>query len=458
MLARPMLQRSVLGSPCSLAVSLASSSRLLAGACRVGQSWRTKASIAGINAANEEANSRLEVARAINLSAGCAALPVEVLQRAQRDFVEYRGEDGKKRGLSSAELGYRLPDFYELMQAAEDRFREVMNIPDTHEVHFFNGGATLQFAALPMNLLAKPPSKAPYAKCEGGSVYKTANYVRSGHWSTKARDEARMYCHVHEVNSDPTGLYFSVPPGEEWDIDPRGTYMHYTAADTRNAFEFHDFPYHVVPEGMTLCCDASANLGSKQVDVSKYGVLYAAAHKNFSTSGVCYTIIRKDLISEEVLPGTPTMCNWHRFQTAPGKIWTVPVVMSVWIGKLMCEWMLERGGVPHFEQLAQTRANLLYNLIDDSNGFYRTFVTDWRFRSRMQVVFTIGTGEGADGELVQRFLTETVNELGWLDVRSHPLGLPTDAIRITMYNPQTLETVTAVRDYMHQFMMKHRKA
>jgi len=209
-----------------------------------------------------------------------------------------------------------------------------------------------------------------------------------------------------------------------------------------------------VPKGMTLVCDASANLGSKPVDVSKYGVLYAAAHKNFSTSGVCYTIIRKDLINENVLPGTPTMCNWHRFQTAPNKVWTVPIIFSVWMGQLVMQWMQERGGLPYFEDLAIRRSNLLYNLIDNSNGFYRTFVNETRFRSRMQVVFTIRTGEGKDERLVQQFLDET-EQLGWLDVRSHPLGIPSDAIRITMYNPQPIEVIQKVQDFMNDFMKRN---
>jgi len=233
--------------------------------------------------------------------------------------------------------------------------------------------------------------------------------------------------------------------------DPKGAYLHYTAADTRQGFEFQEFPYDVVPKGMPLICDASANLGSKPVDVSEYGVLYAAAHKNFSTSGVCYSFIRKDLINEDVLPGTPTMCNWHRFHTAPNKVWTVPVIFSVWMGQLVMEWMTERGGLPYFEDLAIRRSNLLYDLIDNSSGYYRCFVNDWKFRSRMQVVFTIRSGVGEDEKLVQKFLDET-EKLGWLDVRSHPLGIPSDAIRITMYNPQPYETIQKVRDFMHDFM------
>lgn len=340
------------------------------------------------------------------------------------------------------------------MNTAEQQFRDLMEIPDTHEVHFFNGGATLQFAAIPMNLLGQAGNYATQDR--SGGVYKIANYVRSGHWSEKARDEARMYCHAHETNVDPADLYFDVPEGKDWNIDSRGAYLHYTAADTRQGFEFHEFPYEVVPEGMPLVCDASANLGSKPVDVSKYGVLYAAAHKNFSTSGVCYTIIRKDLITENVLPGTPTMCNWNRFQTAPGKVWTVPVVFSVWLGKIMCEWMAEQGGVKAFEELAIRRSDMLYNLIDDSDGFYTTFVDQARFRSRMQVVFTIGGGESEkDAGLVEKFLQEAEQELGWLDIRSHPLGIPSAAIRVTMYNPQTIETVQAVQDFMADFKKRH---
>jgi len=384
----------------------------------------------------------LGVGRTVNLSAGAAALPLEVLERAQKEFVSWRGQ-----AISVTEMGYRTQNFYDVLDEAEERFRKLMSIPDNYEVHFFNGGATLQFAAIPMNLLGQSGHWRT-------THYKTANYVRNGHWSEKARDEARMYCHVNETNLDPEDLYFTVPDAKDWDIDPKGRYLHYTAADTRQGFEFQEFPFDAVPEGMPVCCDASANLGSRPIDVSKYGVLYAAAHKNFSTSGVCYTIIRKDLISPDVLPGTPTMCNWHRFSTAPNKIWTVPVTFSMWMGQLVMEWMLERGGLPYFEDLAIRRSRLLYDLVDNSGGFYRCFVNDMRFRSRMHCVFTIRSGVGKDEELVQKFLSETA-EMGWLDVRSHPLGIPSDAIRITMYNPQPYETIVKVRDFMADFKKRH---
>merc|ERR1711972_1499 len=129
------------------------------------------------------------------------------------------------------------------------------------------------------------------------------------------------------------------------------------------------------------------------------------------------------------------MCNWLTFQNT--------------------EWMIERGGVPFFEELAIRRSRLLYDLIDNSNGFYRTFVNSSRFRSRMQVVFTVKSGEGKDHELVEKFLQEANDELGWLDIRSHPLGLPSDAIRVTMYNHQTEETVRVVREFMHNFHKRH---
>lgn len=153
----------------------------------------------------------------------------------------------------------------------------------------------------------------------------------------------------------------------------------------------------------------------------------------------------------------PTMCNWVKFQEAPNKIYNVPVLTAVWLGAMVCEWMIEKGGVPYFEKLAIERSNLLYNCIDSSGGFYRTFVTDEKFRSRMQVVFTIKTGtEDADVKLVEEFLREANDDLGWLDIRSHPLGLGHDVIRVTMYNHQPIEAITVVRDYMVQFMEKNR--
>jgi len=239
-------------------------------------------------------------------------------------------------------------------------------------------------------------------------------------------------------------------------MDQAGAYFHYTSADTRQGLEIRDFDFSAVPEDMPVCCDASANLGSHPIDVSKYGVLYAASHKNFSTSGICYSIIRRDLISDRTqMKAMPTMCNWLTFQNAPNKIYNVPVLASVWLGALNTEWMIERGGVEFFEHLAIRRSRLLYDMIDNSDGFYRTFVNSETFRSRMQVVFTIRSGSGADHELVEKFLQEANDELGWLDIRSHPLGTPSDAIRVTMYNHQTEDTVKVVREFMHEFQKRH---
>jgi len=393
---------------------------------------------------NSMYNKQVSYARAINLSAGCAALPLPVLERAQREFL-----DTRDLGMSITELGYRTRNFHVEMEEAEASFRELMRVPDTHEVHFFNGGATLQFAAIPMNLWGglKPQARK-------------ANYIMSGHWSEKSVREARLFSDaVNETWTDPTGLYFSVPEPSEWSIDPEATFMHYTAADTRQGFEWQEFPYDAVPKDMELVCDASANFGSKPVDISKYGVIFAAAHKNFSTSGVCYTVIRKDLINEDVLPGTPTMCNWHKFQTSDNKIYNVPVIFAIWLGRLTTEHMLDMGGLPYYEDLAKRRANILYDAISDSNGFYSTFVTDPRFMSRMNIVFTIGSGGekgvGRNAELVQKFLKEASEDLGWLDIRSHPLGIESDAIRVTTYNPQPIETVEVVRDYMLEFQKRH---
>merc|ERR1719327_1721670 len=136
-------------------------------------------------------------------------------------------------------------------------------------------------------------------------------------------------------------------------------------------------------------------------------------------------------------------------------IYNVPVLVSVWLCALNTEWMIEQGGTAFFEELAIRRSNLLYDVIDNSNGFYRTFVNKASMRSRMQVVFTVKSGSGEDHALVEKFLTEANDELGWLDIRSHPLGLPSDAIRVTMYNHQTLDTIRVVREFMHDFQKRN---
>ncbi|CAD7934013.1 unnamed protein product [Amoebophrya sp. A120] len=430
-----------------------------------------------VAAERRAANLAQNYGRAINLSAGCAVLPLPVLKQAQKNFL-----DTRDLGLSVTEMGYRTRNFHVEMEEAEASFRKLLNIPtETHEVHFFNGGATLQFAAIPMNLLGRA------VKHDGGKSQKLAcNYIMNGHWSEKSRNEAKLFqellpnLEVNEVTDCPLqkNLFFSLSNDYERDwkflktttqdeeinkktptSSRKAVYTHYTAADTRQGFEFHDFPYEIVPKDQILACDASANLGSKPIDVSKYGVLYAAAHKNFSTSGVCYTIIRKALLEENaVLPGTPTMCNWWKFQTADNKIYNVPVIFAIWLGKLTTNWMLEQGGLQFFDELAKTRANVLYNFIDNEcEQFYSTFVTDPKFRSRMNIVFTIGDGQtGRNPELVAKFLQETSEDLGWLDIRSHPLGIDSDAIRVTTYNAQTLETVQIVRDFMQDFWKRHR--
>ena len=198
--------------------------------------------------------------RAINLAAGAAALPLEVLERFGKDFV-----DTDASGMSVAEMGYRTRQFHSIMERAEDGMRRFLDIPDTHELHFFNGGATLQFSAIPLNFLG------------GVNEGKTANYLMSGHWSEKARNEARLFGEVTEVAVDPKGLYFDIPDSKTWEMDPDGAYFHYTSADTRQGLEIRDFDFSGVPEGMPVCCDASANLGSTPMDISKYGVVYAGA-------------------------------------------------------------------------------------------------------------------------------------------------------------------------------------
>ena len=155
---------------------------------------------------------------------------------------------------------------------------------------------------------------------------------------------------INEVAKDPAGLYFSVPPAAEWNTNKDAAYFHYTSADTRQGLEIRDFEFDAIPEGMPIVCDASANLGSFNMDISKHDVIYSASHKNFSCSGICYAIIRKSLITRKnQMKAMPTMCNWVKFQEAPNKIYNVPVLTAVWLGAMVCEWMIEKGGVPYFE-------------------------------------------------------------------------------------------------------------
>jgi len=191
----------------------------------------------------------------------------------------------------------------------------------------------------------------------GGNKSKVANYLLNGHWSEKARVEASKYVKTHTVWTDPEEKFLTVDGPENWTYDKDATYFHYTACDTRHGFEFHDFPYHGVPESNTLVCDMSANLGSKRIDWDRYGVIYATMHKNFGTSGATIVCIRKDLIEEKnVMPVAPRMANWHSFYTAPNKVYNVPTIWSIWMFQLTCEYYLEMGGLNYFEPRAKARA------------------------------------------------------------------------------------------------------
>jgi len=243
----------------------------------------------------------------------------------------------KGKGISVMEMGYRTKNFHDIMYSAESSFRELMGMPDDFEFFMFDGGATLQFAGIPMNLC-------------GGSKPKVGNYLLNGHWSEKARSEGAKYVDTHTVWTDPEDKFLTVDGPEKWTYNKDATYFHYCTADTRQGFEFHNFPYHGVPESNVLCADMSANLGTKAIDWSKYGVVYAAMHKNFSTSGATIMCIRKSLIdADTVMPFTPRVTNWSSFYNSPQKIYNVPTIWTIWLFQLTCEHMLAKGGLSYFD-------------------------------------------------------------------------------------------------------------
>ena len=242
---------------------------------------------------------------------------------------------------------------------------------------------------------------------------------------------------------------------ERWTYDKDATYFHYCTADTRHGFEFHNFPYHGVPASNVLCADMSANLGTRRVDWSRYGVVYAAMHKNFSTSGATIVCIRKDLIDPDtVMPATPSIANWSSFYKSPNKIYNVPTIWTIWLFQLTCEYMMAKGGLDYYERRAKARAERFYDLIDNSDGYYKTFVQNEQFRSRMNICFTI---KDDDKTLIERFITNAENELGWLDVRGHPMSTKTNydsdtnSIRVTIYNPQKSCAIEKVLNFMDSF-------
>lgn len=357
--------------------------------------------------------------RVYNFSPGPAMLPEPVLRQAQAELLDWRGT-----GMSVMEMSHRSEAFRSIASSAEATLRELMAIPEHYRVLFLQGGATGQFAAVPLNLTG-----------DGGR----ADYVDTGQWSKKAIAEGRRYLEVNVVASTAATGYSSVPPQSEWRLDPAAAYLHYTPNETIGGLEFH-----WVPEiGDTpLVADMSSSILSRPLDVGRFGVIYAGAQKNIGPAGLTVVIVRDDLI-DNVNSRAPGVLDYKR-QADADSMYNTPPAMAWYVAGLVFDWVKAQGGLTSLAERNQRKAHILYSAIDSSD-FYENPI-DPECRSWMNVLFIL-----AEKALETTFL-EKAEEAGLVALKGHR---SVGGMRASIYNAMPEEGVVALATFMKDFEERH---
>ncbi|TWE07222.1 phosphoserine aminotransferase [Pseudomonas sp. AG1028] len=357
--------------------------------------------------------------RAFNFCAGPAALPEAVLQRAQAELLDWQG-----KGLSVMEMSHRSDDYVVIAEKAEQDLRDLLTIPSDYKVLFLQGGASQQFAEIPLNLLP-----------EDG----TADYIDTGIWSKKSIEEARRYGNVNVAASAKPYDYFAIPGQNDWQLSRNAAYLHYASNETIGGLQFDWIPE---TGDVPLVVDMSSDILSREVDISKFGLIYAGAQKNIGPSGLVVAIIREDLLGR-ARSSCPTMLN-YKIAADNGSMYNTPATFSWYLSGLVFEWLKEQGGVAAMEQRNKAKKDLLYKAIDASE-FYSNPIAK-NARSWMNVPFRL-----ADERLDKPFLAGA-DARGLLNLKGHR---SVGGMRASIYNAVGLDAVEALVAYMAEFEKEH---
>lgn len=360
--------------------------------------------------------SELIVTRVHNFSAGPAALPEPVLTRVRDELLDWHGV-----GASVMEISHRGKPFLEVAEQAEADLRALMGIPESYRVLFLAGGAQVQFSTLPLNLLGER---------------ETADYVITGHWSEVARKEGARYCRANIAVSGYETEFKTIPNTGEWQCDPNAAYLHYTPNETIHGVEFDGVPE---VESAPLVADMTSNILSREIDIRRFGAIYAGAQKNIGPAGLTVVIVRDDLLGR-ASPLTPKVYDYGR-QAEAGSMANTPPTFAWYVAGLVFQWLKEQGGVPAIEAVNRRKADKLYRAIDGSGGFYSNPV-DPGCRSRMNVPFTL-----ADPSLDGTFIREAEDN-GFYALKGHRA---VGGMRASLYNAVSESAVDALTAFMADF-------
>ncbi|HCD28386.1 MAG TPA: 3-phosphoserine/phosphohydroxythreonine transaminase [Gammaproteobacteria bacterium] len=358
------------------------------------------------------------MARAFNFSAGPAALPTEVLEQAQNEMLDYAGS-----GMSIMEMSHRSKIFVDIAAQAEADLRELFDISDAYHVLFLQGGATGQFASIPLNFT------------QSGDI---VDYVDTGSWSKKAIKEAGKYCNVNVAASSADSNYNYIPELESWQLSDNARYLHICSNETIGGVQFKAFPNSSVP----LVADMSSDILSRPVDVNQFGLIYAGAQKNIGPAGLTVIIVRKDLCGT-ARAETPTFIDFA-VQAEADSMSNTPPTYGWYLAGLVFKWAKAQGGLAAIEALNEAKASALYNAIEASNFYHAPVVAN--ARSTMNVPFTL-----ANADLDAAFL-QGAEERGLFNLKGHR---SVGGMRASIYNAVSLAAVEALVAYMSEFENEH---
>ena len=353
--------------------------------------------------------------RVYNFSAGPAVLPESVLKEAAAEMLDYNGT-----GMSVMEMSHRSKAYDEIIKTAEADLRDLMNIPDNYKVLFLQGGASQQFAMIPMNLMKN----------------KVADYIVTGQWAKKAYQEAQKYGKANKIATSEDKTFSYIPDCSDLPISEDADYVYICENNTIYGTKFKELPN---TKGKLLVSDVSSCFLSEPVDVSKYGVIYGGVQKNIGPAGVVIVIIREDLITEDVLPGTPTMLQ-YKIHADADSLYNTPPAYGIYICGKVFKWIKEMGGLEAMKEHNEKKAKILYDFLDESQMFKGTVVKE--DRSLMNVPFVTG-----DAELDAKFV-KAAEAAGFKNLKGHR---SVGGMRASIYNAMPIEGVEALVAFMKKF-------
>ncbi|MCD8327383.1 MAG: 3-phosphoserine/phosphohydroxythreonine transaminase [Lachnospiraceae bacterium] len=361
------------------------------------------------------------MSRVYNFSAGPAVLPEEVLKEAAEEMLDYQGT-----GMSVMEMSHRSKAFDQIIKDAEADLRELMGIPDNYKVLFLQGGASQQFAAIPMNLMKN----------------RVADYIVTGQWAKKAYQEAQLYGKVNKIASSEDQTFSYIPDCSDLPVSEDADYVYICENNTIYGTKYKKLPN---TKGKPLVADVSSCFLSEPVDVSRYALIYGGAQKNIGPAGVVIVIVREDLVTDEVLPGTPTMLK-YKTQADNGSLYNTPPCYGIYICGKVFKWLKAQGGLEVMKERNEAKAEILYDFLDQSELFRGTVRKE--DRSLMNVPFVTG-----DADLDAKFVKEAA-AAGLVNLKGHRT---VGGMRASIYNAMPYAGVEALVEFMREFEKENRK-